>query len=143
VKQKLPGARLLGVEVVAMAARGVEVILGVSKDPAFGHIIMFGLGGTYVEVLKDVSFRLAPIRELGARNMITSIRAAKVFEGFRGQPPADVDAMAECLGRLSQLVTDFPEIAELDVNPLIVHEQGKGAHVADARVVLSAAAPPP
>jgi len=137
VKQKLPSARLLGVEVVQQTSKGIEVILGISKDPAFGHIIMFGLGGTYVEVLKDVSFRLVPIRELGARNMINSIRAAKVFEGFRGEPPADTDSIAECLERLSQLVSDFPEIVELDINPLIVHAHGQGAHVADARVVLS------
>ena len=138
VKQKLPSARLLGVEIQAMAGKGVEVILGISKDPAFGHLIMFGLGGTYVEVLKDVSFRLVPIRELGARNMIKSIRAAKVFESFRGQPPADIEAIAECLERLSQLVTDFPEITELDINPLIVHAQGQGAHVADVRIALAA-----
>ena len=143
VKQKLPGARLLGVEVVQQASQGTEVILGISKDPTFGHLIMFGLGGTYVEVFKDVSFRLVPIRELGAQNMIKSIRAAKVFEGFRGAPPADVDSIAECLERLSQLVTDFPEIAELDINPLIVHARGAGAHVADARIVLAASAGPP
>jgi acetate---CoA ligase (ADP-forming) len=138
VKQKLPSARLLGVEIQAMAGKGVEVILGISKDPAFGHLIMFGLGGTYVEVLKDVSFRLVPIRQLGAFNMIHSIRAAKVFESFRGQPPADTEAIAECLERLSQLVTDFPEITELDVNPLIVHAQGQGARVADVRIALAA-----
>jgi acetyltransferase len=137
VKQKLPSARLLGVEIQAMAAKGVEVILGVSQDPAFGHIIMFGLGGTYVEVLKDVSFRLAPIRELGAHNMIKSIRAAKVFESFRGQPAADTEAIAECLERLSQLVVDFPEITELDINPLIVYAEGKGARVADVRIALA------
>ena len=143
VKQKLPSARLLGVEVVQMAPKGIEVILGISKDPAFGHIIMFGLGGVYVEVFKDVSFRLVPIRELGAFNMIHSIRAAKVFEGFRGEPPADTEAIAECLERLSQLVADFPEISELDINPLIVHARGAGAHVADARIVLAAPAGPP
>ncbi len=143
VKQKLPGARLLGVEIQAMAGKGVEVILGISKDPSFGHIMMFGLGGTYVEVLKDVSFRLVPIRELGAYNMIHSIRAAKVFESFRGQPPADVDAIAECLERLSQLAADFPEITELDINPLIVYAQGKGARVADVRIAFPADAPGP
>ena len=137
VKQKLPSARLLGVEIQAMASKGVEVILGISKDPSFGHIIMFGLGGTYVEVLKDVSFRLVPIRELGARNMIKSIRAAKVFDSFRGQPPADTEAIAECLERLSQLIVDFPEITELDINPLIVHAEGKGARVADVRIALA------
>ena len=103
---------------------------------------MFGLGGTYVEVLKDVSFRLVPIRELGAHNMIHSIRAAKVFESFRGQPPADTAAIAECLERLSQLIVDFPEITELDINPLIVHAQGKGARVADVRIALAAAPGP-
>jgi acetyltransferase len=139
VKQQLPGARLLGVEVQQMAAKGIEVILGANRDPSFGHLIMFGLGGTFVEVLKDVSFRLAPIRELGARNMIRSIRAARVFESFRGQPPADTVAIAECLERLSQLVMDFPEIEELDINPLIVHPEGKGAHVADVRIVLGGA----
>jgi acetyltransferase len=138
VKQKLPGARLLGVEVQQMAPRGTEVILGISKDPAFGHIIMFGLGGLYVEALKDVSFRLVPVRELGARNMIRSIRAAKVFDGFRGEPPTDTQAIAECLERLSQLAVDFPEIEELDINPLIVHAEGKGAHVADVRIALAA-----
>jgi len=143
VKQKLPSARLLGVEIQAMAGKGVEVILGISKDPAFVHLIMFGLGGTYVEVLKDVSFRLVPIRELGARNMITSIRAAKVFDSFRGQPPADTDAIAECLERLSQLIVDFPEISELDINPLIVHAEGKGARVADVRIALAPDAPGP
>ena len=137
VKQKLPSARLFGVEIQAMAAKGVEVILGISKDPSFGHIIMFGLGGTYVEVLKDVSFRLVPIRELGAHNMIKSIRAAKVFDSFRGQPPADTEAIAECLERLSQLIVDFPEITELDINPLIVHAEGKGARVADVRIALA------
>ena len=138
VKQTMPGARLLGVEVQAMAPMGTEVILGISRDPVFGHMIMFGLGGTYVEVLKDVSFRLVPIRELGARNMVKSIRAARVFEGFRGQPAADTDAIAECIERLSQLAMDFPEIEELDINPLIVHAQGKGAHVADVRIALAA-----
>jgi acetyltransferase len=142
VKQKLPGARLLGVEVVQMAQRGTEVILGINKDPVFGHIIMFGLGGTFVEVFKDVSFRLVPIRELGAKNMIQSIRAAKVFEGFRGQTPGDTVAVAECLERLSQLVVDFPEIAELDINPLIVHPAPSGAHVADVRIVLAPLAAP-
>ena len=137
VKQKLPSARLLGVELQAMAGKGVEVILGISKDPTFGHLIMFGLGGTYVEVLKDVSFRLVPIRQLGAHNMIHSIRAAKVFESFRGQPPSDIQAIAECLERLSQLIVDFPEISELDINPLIVHAEGKGARVADVRIALA------
>jgi acetyl coenzyme A synthetase (ADP forming)-like protein len=137
VKQAMPGARLLGVEVQQMAAAGTEVILGITKDPTFGQLIMFGLGGIYVEVFQDVSFRLVPIRELSARNMIRSIRAAKVFEGFRGQPPADTDAIAECLERLSQLAVDFPDIDELDINPLIVHPRGAGAHVADVRIALS------
>jgi hypothetical protein len=143
VKQKLPGARLLGVEVEATAGRGTKVILGISKNPAFGHMIMFGLGSTYVEAFKHPSFRLIPVREFGVCNMIESIRAAEVFEGFRGQQPADTDAIAECLERLSQLVVDFPEIAELHVTPLIVRPQGKGAHVADARIILAASTSTP
>jgi acetyltransferase len=141
VKQRMPAARILGVEIVAMAPPGTEVILGASRDPVFGPLVMFGLGGTMVEVYKDVSFRLAPIRELSAKNMINSIRGAKIFEGFRGNGPADIATVAECLERLSQLVTDFPEIAELDINPLIVHGTGQGAHVADARIALTPYSP--
>jgi len=91
-----------------------------------------------VEVLKDVTFRIAPIRDLSAQNMIKDIRGYKILEGYRGEPPSDTAAIAECLERLSQLVTDFEEIEELDINPLLVFEKGKGAKVVDVRILISA-----
>jgi acyl-CoA synthetase (NDP forming) len=97
---------------------------------------MFGLGGVYVEILKDVSFRLAPIRELAAYNMIEQIKGYRMLEGFRGESPSDVPAIADCLMRLSQLVSDFPEIEELDINPLLVYQEGMGARVIDARILI-------
>jgi 4-hydroxybutyryl-CoA synthetase (ADP-forming) len=97
---------------------------------------MFGLGGIYVEVLKDVIFRLAPIDEREAINMIESIKTAKLLKGVRGQKPSDTNALVDCLLRLSQLVTDFPEIEEFDMNPLLVLEEGKGACAVDVRIGL-------
>jgi hypothetical protein len=119
-------------------AKGKEIILGMSRDPRMGPLLMFGLGGIYTEALKDVSFRLAPLRENEALEMTMDIRAHKLLRGFRGEPPADMPAVAECLLRLSQLVTDHGRIKELDINPLIVYPTGQGAIVADARVILTA-----
>lgn len=129
-------ARILGVLVEEMATKGKEVILGMNRDPQFGPILMFGLGGIYVEALEDVTFRLAPIRELTARMMITRTKTHKILEGFRGEPAYDIEAVAQCLKRLSQLVTDFDDIKELDINPLIVFEKGKGCVIVDARIIL-------
>ncbi len=140
VKKKNPRAKILGVTVQKMAGKGREVILGLKRDPQFGPILMFGLGGTYVEVVKDVTFRIAPIRELGARNMIHAIKAYKILEGVRGEKPADIKKIEECLERLSQLAIACPEIAELDINPLMVYEKGKGCVVLDARILLAATA---
>jgi acyl-CoA synthetase (NDP forming) len=100
-------------------------------------LLMFGLGGVYVEALKDVTFRIAPIRELSAQHMIKDIRGYKILTGYRGEKPSDIAAITECLERLSQLVTDFREIAELDINPLLVFEEGKGAKVVDARILIT------
>jgi acyl-CoA synthetase (NDP forming) len=97
---------------------------------------MFGMGGIYVEALEDVSFRLAPIRELTARMMISKTKTHKILNGFRGGPVYDIDAVEDCLKRLSQLVTDFSGIKELDINPLIVYEKGKGCAIVDARIIL-------
>jgi len=130
------GAKIDGVFIQTMAQKGREVILGMKRDPHFGPILMFGLGGIYVEALKDVTFRVAPIRELSALDMIKSIRAVKLLEGVRGEPKADFDAMTECLKRLSQLACDHPEIDEIDINPLMVYAEGKGAGVIDARIIL-------
>jgi acetate---CoA ligase (ADP-forming) len=120
-----------------MAREGVEVILGSTKDPKFGPICMFGLGGIFVEALKDVSFRLAPMWETSAENMIRSIKAYRVLQGIRGRPPADIKAAKLCILRLSAMVSNHPDIAELDINPLILYPEGQGCVVADARIVLS------
>jgi 4-hydroxybutyryl-CoA synthetase (ADP-forming) len=98
---------------------------------------MFGLGGIYVEALKDVVFRLAPIYEQEAMKMVESIKTYKILKGIRGEPPSDLKVLVECLLRLSQLVTDFPEITEFDMNPLLVLEEGKGACAVDVRIGLA------
>ncbi len=136
-KQYNPAARIDGVLIEEMAQEGVEVILGATRDPLFGPLCMFGLGGIFVETLKDVTFRLAPMWELSAENMIRSIKAYKVLKGLRGNPPSDVEAVKDCILRLSQLVSDHPEISELDINPLIVYPDGKGCRVADSRIILA------
>ena len=142
VKSKLgDDLEIWGVLVQKMLPPGKEVILGVSRDPKFGPLIMFGLGGIYAEALRDVAFRLAPLRDRVADEMIKSIRSYKLLEGIRGEPPSDVPAAAESLLRLSQLVTDWPIIKELDINPMIIYPRGKGAMAADARIILDPASP--
>jgi len=131
-----PAASLQGVLVQRMADQGRETILGMTRDPQFGPLLMFGLGGTYVEIFKDVIFRVAPISEHWAYKMIRELRGFQIFTGYRGEPPADLGAIAQCLERLSQLVLDFPEIKELDINPLMVFPEGQGAAVLDARVFI-------
>ena len=126
-----------GVLVQKMLPKGKEIILGMTRDPRFGPLLMFGLGGIYTEALRDVSFRLAPLRQEVPPEMIKSIRSYRLLEGVRGEKPSDVESVAEALLRLSQLVTDNPRIKELDINPLIVYARGEGAMVADARIILS------
>lgn len=136
VKTKKPEAKITGILVEEMASQGKEIILGMNRDPQFGPILMFGLGGIYVEVLEDVTFRLAPIRELTATMMIKRTKTHKILDGYRGGPVYDIPAIEECLKRLSQLVTDFDMIKELDINPMIVYEKGKGSTIVDARIIL-------
>ncbi len=131
-----PQASLQGVLVQQMAAKGRETILGMTRDPHFGPLLMFGLGGTYVEIFKDVIFRVAPISEHWADKMIRELKGFQIFTGYRGEPPADLAAIAQCLERLSQLVLEFPEIKELDINPLMVFPEGQGTAVLDARVFI-------
>lgn len=135
-RRHCPSGRIHGVLVEKMARGGVEVILGAKRDPKFGPICMFGLGGTFVEAVRDVTFRLAPMWEITAERMIRSIKSYKVLKGIRGVPPSDLDAIKDCILRLSQMVTDHPEIAELDINPLIVYPEGRGCVVADSRMLL-------
>ena len=134
VKRRSPEARLQGVLVQTMAPPGREVIVGLSRDPQFGPLLMFGLGGIYVEVLEDVSFRIAPISHDEALAMIQEVRAYPLLKGARGERPVDLEAIADCLARVSQLAVDFPRIAELDINPLVVGEEG--AVAVDARVII-------
>lgn len=132
----MPDADIWGVAVQEMVETGKEVILGVTKDPTFGHMLMFGLGGIYVEVLKDVVFRIAPLTRREAEEMVRSIRSFPLLAGVRGEKAADLDALVECILRISQLVTDFPQIVELDINPLFAYETGKGSIAVDARIVI-------
>ncbi len=136
VRTRAPRARVAGYEVEAQVSGGKEVLLGVQRDPRFGPIIVFGLGGIYVEVLRDVTFRLAPLRTASARNMIESVRAFPLLRGVRGEPPSDLAALAEAIERVSQLAVELPEVVELDLNPLVVRSDGDGVVAVDARVVL-------
>jgi acetyltransferase len=131
-----PNAQIWGCLVQEMMRGGKEVITGMNRDPQFGPLVMFGLGGIYVEVLKDVAFRIAPFGPKEARTMIQEIRSFGLLRGVRGEPPADLDAAVDVLLRLSQLVTDFPEIVEMDINPLMIFEQGRGAVGVDMRLIL-------
>ncbi len=134
VKKHKPDARILGVTVQEMAPPSTEVIVGAIKDAQFGPTLMFGLGGIFVEVLKDVTFRIAPITEEEAKEMISEIKAYPILKGYRGNPPADIDSIAKILVNTSKLVIDHQEIKELDLNPIIVYESG--AKTVDARIIL-------
>jgi acetyltransferase len=136
-RRYMADADIWGVAVQEMVEKGKEVILGVTKDPTFGHMIMFGLGGIYVEVLKDVQFGIAPITPSQAREMILGLRSFPLFAGVRGEEASDIDAMVDCLLRISQMVTDLPQIVELDINPLFAYENGKGVMAVDARIVVA------
>jgi succinyl-CoA synthetase beta subunit len=133
VLSKRPDARIRGVVVEEMV-QGTELIIGSSCDPQFGRMLMFGMGGVFVEVYKDVSFRLVPISEFDAREMIEEIRGKAIFEGARGHPKADKQLLAKVLVDISSGIGRFPDIEELDINPLMVTE--KGLVAVDARVIL-------
>jgi len=137
IQKRAPNAHLRGAYVEKMGQRGREVILGMTRDPQFGPMLMFGLGGIFVEVMKDVTFHLAPITKDEAMQMLKGTRSYALLQGARGQAPVDLDAIAGALQRISQLVTDYPEIKELDINPFIVGPVGIQAYVADARMTLS------
>ncbi len=132
----MPDATIWGCQVQQMVKGGREVIIGMNRDPQFGPLIMFGLGGIYVEALKDVTFRVAPIDRRNATEMLDEIRAYRLLRGVRGEKPSDRAAIVDTLLRVSQLVTDFPEIVELDINPLMVFEQGRGVLGIDMRLAL-------
>jgi 4-hydroxybutyrate---CoA ligase (ADP-forming) len=136
VKARHPNADIKGILVQEMITRSRETILGAKQDKLFGPLLLFGLGGIYVEILKDVIFRLAPISESEARNMVESIKTIGLLKGARGEKYSDISSVVDCLLRLSQLVVDFPEIEEFDINPLLVLEEGKGSRVVDVRIKI-------
>lgn len=134
-KKFMPSAFINGVAVYGMVPKGREVIIGLTFDRTFGHMIMFGLGGIYVEVLKDISFRIAPVDAVDASEMIHELKTFPLLKGTRGEKPADIDSLIDCILRISQLAMDFPAIQELDINPLVVNE--RGAIALDARIIIS------
>ena len=133
-----------GVLIQKMAPSGTEVILGLNRYPVFGPLLMFGIGGIFVEVFQDVTFRLAPIGRNEARRMVRQIKGYKLLQGFRGRPKGDIETIEKCLVGLSNMAINHPEIVELDINPLLVHAEGQGATAADCRMILRApgGAPP-
>ena len=134
VRKHKAKARIVGVLIQEMAPSSTEVIVGAIKDPQFGPAIMFGLGGIFVEVLKDVTFRVAPISEDEAQEMISEVKAYPLLKGYRNTPPVDIDAITKILLSTSRLVMEHQEIKELDLNPIMVYE--KGAKTVDARIIL-------
>ena len=133
---KEPEAHIEGVQLQKMLSSGTEVIIGMVRDPTFGPMIMFGFGGIYVEIFEDVKFAIAPLNEIEAENMITGIKTHKLLEGTRGDKPKDIPSITDTILRISQLATDFPEINEFEINPLMVFDEGEGALAVDMRMVL-------
>ena len=131
-----PDAKILGVTIQEYLPPAREVIVGALQDPSFGATVMFGLGGVWVEVLEDISFRLAPLSVEDAREMIQEIKGYPVLAGIRGTPPADVGALIDIIQKVGQLAHEFSEITEMDLNPIFAFDDGKGAMVADARIIL-------
>ena len=127
-------AEIKGVLIVEMVKGGKEMIIGSKLEPGMGPVVMLGMGGIYVEILKDVTFRLAPLTDQEANDMISSIKTKKLLDGVRGEKPSDINKLSECIQRLSQLVTDFKEIKELDMNPVLVMEDGEGCKILDVRI---------
>ncbi|MFH1003273.1 MAG: acetate--CoA ligase family protein, partial [Chloroflexota bacterium] len=126
-----------GVILQQMIPEGVEVIVGVTQDPSFGSLVMFGMGGIYTELFRDVTFRIHPLTDVDTQEMVRSIKAYQLLEGWRGSKPSDTGALEELLLRVSAMIEDLPQIVELDLNPVKVMEQGKGYVVVDARIMVS------
>jgi acyl-CoA synthetase (NDP forming) len=139
VKKGLPGARIEGFAVQKMARPGVEVIIGMSQDPQFGPVIMFGLGGIWVEALRDVAFRVVPVSPWDAAEMVREIKGFNVLQGYRGSGPIDVPFLEKLITRLSAFIEKNPQIRELDINPLIAYRDG--AVAVDARIIIGPQAP--
>jgi acetyltransferase len=137
ILKSLPDAVITGFLIEKMAPKGLEVIVGMRRDPTFGPLMMFGLGGIYVELFKDVGFGVAPLSAQRALEMIEATKAGRLLRGFRGGPVYDLDGVVDAIGRVSQLAVDFPQISEVEINPLLVLPEGQGAKVLDARLILA------
>ena len=131
-----PNAKIMGVTIQEYLPPAREIIVGALQDPSFGATVMFGLGGVWVEVLKDISFRLAPLSAGDAMDMVKEIKGYPVLTGLRGAPPADINAIVNLIQKVGQLAYEFPEISELDINPIFVFNAGAGVMAVDARIVL-------
>jgi acyl-CoA synthetase (NDP forming) len=136
VKTHVPRAVVYGVDVQEMAERGKELIIGCSRDIQFGPLIMFGAGGIFVNYLKDVAFRLAPMTRSDAADLISETKMGTLLSGVRGEEPSDIDAVVDTILRISQLVSDFEDIVELDINPALAYEKGKGAIAVDVKITI-------
>jgi acetate---CoA ligase (ADP-forming) len=137
IKPLVPGATIKGIYVIRMITGSEEIILGIKRDPSFGPVLMFGLGGIFVEIFRDVSFGVAPLSRDEAVSMIERTRAYEILKGARGRSPRDIDSVVDALLRLSRLAEEFPEIEELDINPFFVMDKGKGSVIGDARMILN------
>ncbi|MBI4188239.1 MAG: acetate--CoA ligase family protein [Chloroflexi bacterium] len=137
VRKQYPQAKIQGVSVQKMARPGVEVIIGMSKDSQFGPVLMFGLGGIMVEIMKDVSFRIVPLAPRDAREMVREIKGYPILEGYRGQEPVDVSNLEKLILKVSSFIEQHPEVAEMDLNPIFAYSDG--AVAVDARVILEGA----
>jgi acyl-CoA synthetase (NDP forming) len=136
IRQSYPEAKIDGVLVQPMITGGQELILGGRQDPNFGPVVLIGLGGIFVEVFEEVALRVAPINPREAGEMIDELRGAPILKGARGHKPSDIAAVSDALLRLSQLLVDFPDIQELDINPLRVFQENNGCRALDARIML-------
>ncbi|RJQ38186.1 MAG: hypothetical protein C4555_05260 [Dehalococcoidia bacterium] len=141
IRERLEGLgradEMQGVTIQQMISEGIEVIVGLTQDPSFGPLIMFGMGGIYAEFFKDITFRIHPLTDVDVQDMVRSVKAHQLFAGWRGSKPSDVKALEDLLLRVSAMVEDLPQIAEMDLNPVKAQEQGKGYIVVDARIMLS------
>jgi acetyl-CoA synthetase (ADP-forming) len=134
VNQQYPGADIQGVSVQKMVRPGTEVIIGTNKDLQFGPVLMFGLGGIFVEVLQDISFRIIPVNEREAQEMIQEIKGYPLLQGYRGKEPANIPALIDLILKLSKFVEENPKIKELEMNPIVAYQDG--AIAVDARIIL-------
>jgi len=135
VRSRVPGAKINGITICQMV-KGKEVLMGMTRDEQFGPVITFGLGGVFVEIMKDVSQRIAPLTKHDVDTMVRSIRSYAILTGARGGRAADIESLKDTIFRIAQIALDFPEISELEVNPVMVGDEGKGTYAVDALVVL-------